>query len=550
VGDVLANKFKSLVSAYLPIPTTYINSCVDYDDDATIVASNTSRALIAGATCHTCTVNIVPTHGIADTGASLIFIKDDAPALNKQPTTNPITVNLPDGRKVCSTHTCDVVVPGLPQPLTGHIVPNLAIALLFGIRPLCKARCGVWFYDKKCDVWYEGWIILTGYKNLSTDLWTLPFNAVPAVPIPQTSTSPGTHPAIATFTHLVRTCMNAVKFTHQSLGNPPISTLLKAVRQGFVRGYPNISKQLILNYLNPSPAMAKGHMKRPQHRLRSTTPWISLLPPQEAIEYSIMPEKQVIPAVADALLLHIPEFLANNAPHALHQPNLIVDNEIDESIANVFAFVTFANKNSGIVYHDLTGSFPFMFLDGSVCFFALYHYESNSILAMPLKGLDDISIFNMYKMHFNILTSKGFKPKLNVMDNQATKQIKQFLTKQDCRLQLVEPHNHHVNAAERAIQMFKNAFIAALATTDSEFSLQLWDKLTPQVQDTLNLMHASRINPTISMYKALNGPYNWNRYPLAPLGCKAVTYKDDNTCGSWALRGIDGWYLGPSRDHY
>jgi hypothetical protein len=187
-GDVLANKFKSLVSAYLPTPTTSINSCVDYDNDATIVVSNTSHALIAGATGHTRVVNIVPTHGIVDTGTSLIFIKEDTPALNKRPTTNPITVNLPDGRKVCSTHTCDVVVPGLLQPLTGHTIPNLANALLFGIRPLCKAGCGMWFDDKKCDVWYKGWIILIGYKNPSTDLWMLPFNTVPAVPIPQTST--------------------------------------------------------------------------------------------------------------------------------------------------------------------------------------------------------------------------------------------------------------------------------------------------------------------------------------------------------------------------
>jgi hypothetical protein len=38
-----------------------------------------------------------------------------------------------------------------------------------------------------------------------------------------------------------------------------------------------------------------------------------------------------------------------------------------------------------------------------------------------------------------------------------------------------------MNAAERALQTFKDAFIAALATNDSDFPLQLWDKLTPQV---------------------------------------------------------------------
>ena len=136
------------------------------------------------------------------------------------------------------------------------------------------------------------------------------------------------------------------------------------------------------------------------------------------------------------------------------------------------------------------------------------------------------------------------------MDNQATKHIKQFLTENECKLQLVEPHNQRVNAAERAIQTFKDAFIAALATTDSNFPLQLWDKITPQVQDTLNMMRTSRVDPAKLAYEILNGPYDWNRYPLAPLGCKAVIYEDGDTRGSWASRGVDGWYLGPSKDHY
>jgi hypothetical protein len=58
---------------------------------------------------------------------------------------------------------------------------------------------------------------------------------------------------------------------------------------------------------------------------------------------------------------------------------------------------------------------------------------------------------------------------------QVTKYIKTFLTKQDCKLQLVEPHNHRLNAAKCAIQTFKDAFIAMLTTTDSDFPLQLWD---------------------------------------------------------------------------
>ena len=139
-----------------------------------------------------------------------------------------------------------------------------------------------------------------------------------------------------------------------------------------------------------------------------------------------------------------------------------------------------------------------------------------------------------------------------MMDNQATKHIKKFLTKKECDIQLIEPNNKRLNAAKRAIQTWKDSLIGALATTDSDLPLQLWDWLTPQVEDCLNLMRASRIDPTMSAstYEALNGPYDWNRYPLAPLGCKSVIYEDCNIRILWVSRGIDGWYLRPSHDHY
>jgi hypothetical protein len=114
----------------------------------------------------------------------------------------------------------------------------------------------------------------------------------------------------------------------------------------------------------------------------------------------------------------------------------------------------------------------------------------------------------------------------------------------------VEPHNHRVNAAEREIQTFKNRFIGALGTTDSEFPVQLWDKLAPQVQDSINLLRPSWIDPTKSAYEILEGPYDWNRYPLVPLGTRAIMYEDPETQESWAPRGLDAWLLGPSKDHY
>jgi hypothetical protein len=136
------------------------------------------------------------------------------------------------------------------------------------------------------------------------------------------------------------------------------------------------------------------------------------------------------------------------------------------------------------------------------------------------------SLLKAYKSNFKYLLRKGFKPKVNVMDNQATKAIKAYLTPQQVTLQLAEPHNHRVNATEQAIQTCKNQFIGALGTTDSEFPIQLWDKLAPQVQDCINLLRCSRISPdNKSAYEILEGPYNFNCYPLAPLGTRAIILK-------------------------
>ncbi len=116
---------------------------------------------------------------------------------------------------------------------------------------------------------------------------------------------------------------------------------------------------------------------------------------------------------AQVVVEPVPVILPFDNAHPDYQPipsgpNLIADDE-DQSIANIFCFGAFADKQSGIVYHDLTGSFPFMSFDGSVCFFVLYHYESNAILATPIAGLDDVSIFKAYKQYIEELAQKGFK---------------------------------------------------------------------------------------------------------------------------------------------
>jgi hypothetical protein len=148
---------------------------------------------------------------------------------------------------------------------------------------------------------------------------------------------------------------NGVKFAHQALYNPNISSLLKAFRQGFLNGCPNMSKKLILKYLNASLATAKGHMKRPRHGILSTTP-------KRKNSLGDQTPNIVLELMIPALLPMQPMV------HDPNMPNLIGDKGDNETIANVFCFGAFAEKHSGVVYNNLTGAFPFMSLDGCVFF--------------------------------------------------------------------------------------------------------------------------------------------------------------------------------------
>jgi hypothetical protein len=64
------------------------------------------------------------------------------------------------------------------------------------------------------------------------------------------------------------------------------------------------------------------------------------------------------------------------------------------------------------------------------------------------------------------------------------------------------------------------------------------------------MLRMSQIDQSKLAYEAIHGHYDWNRYPLAPPGCKAVIYKFPKSRGSWGSCGTDAWYVGPSLDHY
>ena len=124
------------------------------------------------------------------------------------------------------------------------------------------------------------------------------------------------------------------------------------------------------------------------------------------------------------------------------------ENKMDE----IFCYTMQMDLKDGTTYMDCTGKFPVRSIDGMVTMFIMYDWSSNSILAEAIPNTKDKTIIKVFKEKLSYLTRRGFKPRFNILDNIASKAIIEFL-KEECNIgiQVVEPHNHGVNAAERAI---------------------------------------------------------------------------------------------------
>jgi hypothetical protein len=86
---------------------------------------------------------------------------------------------------------------------------------------------------------------------------------------------------------------------------------------------------------------------------------------------------------------------------------------------------------------------------------------------------------------------------------------------------------HRRNVEERAIQTFKGHAISVLAGVADDFPINQWDELLPQTVTTLNLLRQANVAPNI------HGTFDYNRMPIAPMGCAAVSHQAKQTQNIW-----------------
>eukprot|EP00957_Ditylum_brightwellii_P050734 3847113-Ditylum_brightwellii.AAC.1 len=137
------------------------------------------------------------------------------------------------------------------------------------------------------------------------------------------------------------------------------------------------------------------------------------------------------------------------------------------------------------------------------------------------------------------------------MDNETSKELIDWIEhQQEARVELTPPDMHQQNLGERAIQIWKDHFIAGLASLPKEFPLAYWYSLVPQTSITLNLMQPCRMNLALSAEAVLNGCYNFDATSMAPLGTKVLLHIKPNRRATWGFHALPAWCIGPAMQQY
>ena len=296
----------------------------------------------------------------------------------------------------------------------------------------------------------------------------------------------------------------AIKWMHAVCGYPVKSTWLKAVKAGNFVGWPLLTAKNVSKYYPETDETPKGHMNQQRKNVRST--------------------KQ--------------PFEECNAAAALR----------GKKVKDVFV-KTYDTRET--IFSDQTGQFPKQSKRGNKYLMVMVEIDSNAILVEPMKSRKDAEMIRAYDVLVQRLNRANIHPHKHILDNELSANMKQHIeTKHKFNVELVPPGNHRRNAAEVAIRNFKAHFLSVLAGTAESFPMHLWDRLLPQTEITLNLLRQSNATPTVSAYAHLSGPFDYNKMPLAPMGCEVQVLEKPDKRGTWAYHSVDGWYLNTSPDHY
>eukprot|EP00804_Cyclotella_cryptica_P029060 CCRYP_005247-RA/>CCRYP_005247-RA protein AED:0.20 eAED:0.15 QI:0/0/0/1/0/0/4/0/830 len=459
---------------------------------------------------------------VSDTGATSTAGTLHDPFIHSKTRSTKIFM-LPTGTTTAATIQAQLLLNVRPPANTVDIVPNLHQTLLSGSKFADADYTAV--YDKHEVNFYDSATIniteravLTGYRCPRTGLWRIPLRPVtvnenidtlildskcglqstqPRYHVP---THPRTPPSLPTMQHRPYT-QCSIRYLHAAAGFPTKSTWLAAIRKGNYSTWPLITVKNIHKHFPQSEETQQGHMRNQRQGTRSTK---QALPQAEP--------RTPLPQLHDI-------FIRTYDTH-------------------------------GTLYTDQTGKFPHLSSQGNRYQMILYHVDSNSIWAEPTKNKTKGELILARNRALQRMKACGIQPTRQVLDNEISAAYKLAITASGMTYQLVPPDDHRRNIAEKAIQTWKDHFIAVISGTDAKFPLHLWCQLLPQMERQLCLLRQSNAYPHISSHTHLYGHHDYNTHPFVPLGMEALVHDKPHRRKSFAQHCTKGYVIGTSHEHY
>ena len=132
---------------------------------------------------------------------------------------------------------------------------------------LCKAGCQVQIDSNGLYIWYRGFVILEGQKCPRTGLWLITLTKKNTG-----VTKDGQDPShVAGNVYHTSSRAEWIQYLHQACFSPVVATWCKAINNNQFLSWPGLTSDAVRKYLPALTATIKGHMARPQQRIRSST---------------------------------------------------------------------------------------------------------------------------------------------------------------------------------------------------------------------------------------------------------------------------------------
>jgi hypothetical protein len=200
-----------------------------------------------------------------ESGCTGHFPLVNAPCLNKVKSRTPLTVRLPNGATMESSHTTELDIPELNAAASkAHVSPCMANHCLLSVGQLCNEGYIFTFKqdtDTICDSGNSQ--ILSGPRDLNTGLWRINLR--------QTNNHKPKPKPIANNLYELRNTGDLVHYLHKALFSPTKSAMLQAVKDGHLITWTGLTEDAINKHLKLTPATAMSHMNQRRQNIRSTS---------------------------------------------------------------------------------------------------------------------------------------------------------------------------------------------------------------------------------------------------------------------------------------